>query len=94
MEILRSSPYGLSTLDRKKTASPQRTPGSPEVQATPTKRVMDRRTRPDRRRRQVAFKGEDRRKRSSRRRPTLLHHRNAQPIPAEDRRGERLDTSA
>lgn len=93
MEISRSNPYGLSTLDRKKTASPQRTPDTPETPAPPTKRAMDRRVRPDRRRRQEPFEGEDRRKRSTRRRPGLLHHRNAQPVSAEDRRGERLDTS-
>ncbi|WP_148862236.1 hypothetical protein [Marinobacter fonticola] len=94
MDVLRSTPYGLSTLDRKKAQSPRRTRKAPETPATPTKRVMDRRVRPDRRRRQEPFDGEDRRKRSTRRSPSLLHPRNARPIAAEDRRGERLDTSA
>ncbi|TBW59577.1 hypothetical protein EZI54_01080 [Marinobacter halodurans] len=95
MEISRSNPYGLTALDRRKSGQQQRTPDAQNIAPTPQNRPLDRRTRPDRRRRQEAFEGPDRRKRrSGRRRPSLLDARTARPTSAEDRRGERLDTSA
>ena len=94
MDIPRSSPYSLSTLDQKKTSGGPRIPVAPEAPPVPRRQSSDRRLRPDRRKRQAEFKGEDRRKRSSRRSPSLLHHRSAAPVAAEDRRGKLLDTSA
>lgn len=95
MEIPRSNPYGLSVLDKRKSESQQRTTDSEGVPAAPRNKPLDRRVRPDRRRRQEPFDGMDRRKRrSGRRRPSLLDPRTGKPTAAEDRRGERLNTSA
>ncbi|MFL1404492.1 hypothetical protein ACJO2E_03975 [Marinobacter sp. M1N3S26] len=94
MEILKTFAHSLTALDR-----PARTPAREVVRVddtrpAPAEPVRDRRVQPDRRRRQEAFKGPDRRRKSSRRRPMLLHPRTGEETSLEDRRGRNLRTSA
>lgn len=94
MDIYRTQQQPLTALERPKPGSTQRTPEIDEPAAPPHGRVTDRRVQPDRRRRQEAFDGPDRRKRKSRRSPLLLHPRTAESAPVEDRRGRLVSTKA
>lgn len=94
MDIFRALAHPLSSLDTSKQKTGYRVPVADNARAVPDEPVTDRRRQPDRRRRQLAFKGEDRRKRVSRRRPLLLNPRTGAEAPLEDRRGRLIRTSA
>ncbi|WP_166255205.1 hypothetical protein [Marinobacter salicampi] len=91
MDIVRTTPVPLTEMDPRHSDS-QRTPRVDTVKAPPRERLRERRRQPDRRRKQMAFDGEDRRKRRSRRSPILLDHRTAKPAALEDRRGSLIST--
>ncbi|MEX0605135.1 MAG: hypothetical protein WD623_15855 [Marinobacter sp.] len=94
MDIFRTHTVPLTSLDKPKSGNNQRTPDAKSIQPPPRKRDSDRRFQPDRRRRQEAFDGADRRKRRTRRSPGLLHPRTAEAAPLEDRRGRLVSTKA
>lgn len=94
MDIFRTHNVPLTSLDKTKSGNTQRTPNAEGVKAPPRKRDSDRRYQPDRRRRQEAFEGADRRKRRTRRSPGLLHPRTGAAMPLEDRRGRLVNTKA
>lgn len=94
MDIFKALTHSLSALDR-----PRKSPAKEVVRVEDTRPAMpepvrDRRVQPDRRRRQLPFKGPDRRRRTSRRRPMLLHPRTREETSLEDRRGRNISTSA
>lgn len=70
------------TVNQAAQSAPSRVPSSKE-----------RRRRPDRRKRQLAFSGPDRRKRKDRRQPKLLHARTGRPDRLDDLRGSFVDAS-
>lgn len=94
MDILKTLSHPLSTLDRKPSGTQARTPVIDDTRPAPAEPIRDRRYQPDRRRRQEAYAGPERRKRNSRRRPLLLHPKTRQAAPLEDRRGRLLETKA
>jgi|AntRauTorcE11898_2_1112593.scaffolds.fasta_scaffold02517_4 hypothetical protein len=94
MDIYRNQPDGLTVLQGLRKQGTQQTPAAEEPSAPPRKPVNDRRLQPDRRRVQFEFQGPDRRKKSSRRSPVLLHPNTRQAVPIEDRRGRLVSTRA
>lgn len=94
MDIYRHQPHGLTVLEAMRKQGIQQTPAAEASSPPPRKPINDRRLRPDRRRVQLEFQGPDRRKKPSRRSPTLLHPRTRQPTPIEDRRGRVISTRA
>lgn len=94
MDIPKNTVYSLSALNRSIGRVRRGAPEAAAPEPPSRDRIKDRRRQPDRRRRQTQFGCEDRRKRSSRRRPLLLGGRDARPVAAEDRRGSVVNTSA
>lgn len=95
MEILKTLTHSLTALDRpSKTTAQKEVVRVDDTRPAAAEPVRDRRMQPDRRRRQEAFKGPDRRRKSSRRRPMLLHPRTGEETSLEDRRGRNVRTSA
>lgn len=94
MEIFKTLTHSLTALDRPKQVPSAEVVRVEDNQPTATEPVRDRRVQPDRRRRQQAFKGQDRRRKGGRRRPLLLHPRTRQETSLEDRRGRNISTSA
>jgi hypothetical protein len=94
MDIYRNQHHPLTALGQTPGKPLRRTPEAEESTAAPRKRPMDRRIQPDRRRRQMAFEGPERRKRRFRRSPLLLNPRTGQAASLEDRRGRLVSTSA
>ncbi|PAV26705.1 hypothetical protein CF392_04360 [Tamilnaduibacter salinus] len=93
MDIPKTTPYSLQQLDRRRPASSHATKEATESPDTVARRFVDRRFQPDRRQRQRPFKGPDRRRQATRRRATLLHHRDGRPVQSENRQGGLVDTS-
>ncbi|WP_152206362.1 hypothetical protein [Marinobacter changyiensis] len=94
MDIFRTHTVPLTSLDKPKSGNTQRTPVAEGIKALPREHDSDRRYQPDRRRRQEEFDGADRRKRRTRRSPSLLHPRTGEATPLEDRRGRLVSTRA
>ena len=79
------APVEYRRLRRVNDASPM----APSEPGTP----RDRRRRPDRRHKQAALSGPDRRKRRDRRRPEMLHPRTRQPEMLSERKGNNINAS-
>lgn len=94
MEIFKTLTHSLTALDRPKKAPAGEVVRVENTRPAAAEPVKDRRVQPDRRRRQQAFKGPDRRRKGGRRRPMLLHPRTRQATSLEDRRGRNISTSA
>lgn len=94
MDIYRNTYSPVSTIDRPKVDTGKRPQPSDEATASQSQRTNDRRRQPDRRRRQEAFAGPDRRKRRLRRSPKLLDPKTRDSAALEDRRGGLVDASA
>lgn len=94
MEILKTFAHSLTALDRPARTTAREVVRVDDTRPAPAEPVRDRRVQPDRRRRQEAFKGPDRRRKGGRRRPMLLHPRTGKETSLEDRRGRNLRTSA
>ncbi|WP_372972250.1 hypothetical protein [Marinobacter sp.] len=94
MDILKTLTHSLSALDQMKRAPAKEVVRVEDARPVPAEAVSDRRMQPDRRRRQLPFKGPDRRHKGSRRSPKLLNPRTRQPAELEDRRGRNISTNA
>lgn len=94
MELLKTLAHSLSALDRPKKMPTKAVARVEDSRPAATEPAVDRRMQPDRRRRQLPFKGPDRRRQSTRRRPALLHPRTRKATTLEDRRGRNVSTSA
>ena len=94
MDFLKTLTHSLSALDQPARSPSRQVMRVENIPAPPAEPVADRRVQPDRRRRQQAFKGPDRRRKCSRRRAMLLHPRTGEEISLEDRRGRNIRTSA
>jgi|GEM_PF-6760851 len=77
------------------TGNSARTTEQPDATAMADReRVSERRRQPDRRQRQAAYQGPDRRRRKDRRLARLLNGRNAKPESLEQRVGRHLSIKA
>lgn len=94
MDILKTLTHSLSALEQPRKVLAKEVVRVEDARPTPEEPVTDRRVQPDRRRRQLPFKGQERRRKGSRRRPLLLNPRTRQPAELEDRRGRNISTNA
>lgn len=93
MDIFRNLTTPLTALDRPRVRLRDRTPDANALETELPQRVQERRRQADRRQRQKAFNGPDRRQRRFRRSPVLLD-RSARSTTLEDRRGANISTRA
>lgn len=93
MELFRNLTTPLTALDRPRVRLRNRTPNADATEADLRQRVQERRRQADRRQRNQAFEGPDRRQRRFRRSPVLLD-RSARATALEDRRGTHISTRA